>query len=487
MNCNLRICITILLIISALDIKAQRFFFQQSKHYDIEMQSILAKDTNCTMSNLKPVYILSEKYKFVPDSQKLSFRQWIVRHLFNDDFLKFHGNYFNLTINPIAHFEINFQKDENPRKNYYTNTRGFELFGKLGKRIYFYSDFYENQAFLPHYQDSIVKYLGVMPGMGVAKAYQDSGWDWAFSDAMLMVEINKNFKITLANGKNFIGSGYNSTILSYNAFNYPYLRYDLKFGNFYYTIINAIMQSKGFGFEFYENRHYKYSSYYIASYKPNPKFEFSIIEGVMWKNTDDNGKYSTKPKFDIFLPIIFYPTIKYGFNGETNTMIGYDINYTFLKNVKLYHQLNWNGKNSNFYNKYYGYQIGIHIFDVLFNKLQNTTLHLQYEYTKNNRENGIKETDFYHHANSLTTNDNFDELDEQYYQANINYKRFKVETEIIKYPKSINKNLTFRYFLNKITKWNIYGGIYQQEYFNKETKIANTYLYGGISIYPSRF
>ena len=28
--------------------------------------------------------------------------------------------------------------------------------------------------------------------------------------------------------------------------------------------------------------------------------------------------------------------IKYGFNGETNTMIGYDINYTFLKNVKLY-------------------------------------------------------------------------------------------------------------------------------------------------------
>nr|MCR5454975.1 hypothetical protein [Bacteroidales bacterium] len=396
------IAIILLLSATATAYAQERYYQPLGRMYDLDMQASVAADTldQELYTAVKPVLAPTERPLPLP-KEDLSTAQWLRRHFFEDDFLRFSSDVHEITVNPIFHFQRTYLRndketelayfkkryknaDNEGDKFYFLNTRGFEAFGRLGKKIYFNTEFYENQARYTRYEDSIINVMHGIPGQGFGKAFKVDGKDWAIVFGHISVNVNKHLTITLGNGKNSIGSGYRSVILSDLSFNYPFLRTDLRFGNFYYYVLWGYMQSDHWSY--FSNHetgesHYKYASYHVAGWKPNNKWELSLIEGVMWRNTDKDGVYKYSPNGLMFVPVFGLPMAANGFNDNNRIQIGLDANYTPTKYFKFYTQYNYQGKNQITDKAYYGYQIGMHWFDVTFGAARGFKSHVQAEFT----------------------------------------------------------------------------------------------------------
>jgi len=488
-----------LLILVSASAQAQRYFQPLGRMYDIDMQHSMIQDSgSASFSAMKPVLIPVRKpLGEVRDS--LSFGKWMKRHFLEDDFLHFGSDEHEITINPIFDFQRTYDRDiKNDEKIYFLNTRGFDLYGRLGKRVYFKSEFYENQARYPRYEDSIINVMKGIPGQGFAKSFKGnsgdaSGKDWGIIFGALSVDINSNMRVTLGNGKNFVGSGYRSVILSDVSFSYPYLRTDLRFGNFYYYVLWAYMQSDSWLYFTRGDSHYKYASYHVAGWKPTPKLELSIIEGVMWKNTDKDGLYKYSPNMEMFNPVMLMPLAIHGFNGDSRVQIGYDINYSPVSNLKLYTQYNYQGNYEDKVRKdgvdlsetYYGFQVGAHWFDLLFGMLPDLKSHAQLEYNKSNITYGDSSSDFWNYGYPTTTLNVVNNCTEELVVATeLMYKHFGIDYMYQRNDWSTRNTWHFRYFFNTKTKWNLYVTLQNRDAEINGNAYNNRFVQIGLQISP---
>ena len=499
------------MLLATLAAKAQERYFQPlGRMYDLDMQAKIAADEgdDAPFSAVKPVLIPSDEPLPI-EKEPLGTARWLRTHFFEDDFLQFSSDIHTITVNPILHFqrtyvrsdkdaELNYFKrqykngEHDGDKFYFLNTRGFEAFGRLGKRIYFNTEFYENQARYPRYEDSIINVMRGIPGQGFGKAFKVDGKDWAMVFGHISVDVNKHLTLTLGNGKNSIGSGYRSVILSDLSFNYPFLRTDLNFGKFYYYVLWGYMQSDHWSyFSTHETgeSHYKYASYHVAGWKPNNKLELAVVEGVMWKNTNKDNVYKYGPNAMMFVPVIGLPLASYGFNDDNRVQIGFDVNYTPIKYIKLYGQYNYQGKNRTYNaHDFYGYQIGLHWFDLTFGNVKGLKSHLQLEFTNSNISDGRQSSDFWNYGYPLTTlNVTRPDISEIYIAADIEYKRVAVEGLWQHTQFSDRKSLTLRYMLNRKTKWNIYLTAQKRDVDFANYDYRNNMLVIGMSICPQNF
>ena len=488
----------------------ERYFTPLGRMYDLDMQASVAQDTadRVLFTAMKPVLVPTDEPLPIAKPE-LSTAQWLKRHFFDDDFLQFSSDVHAITVNPIFHFqrtylrndkeaELAYFKRKYPKadndgdKFYFLNTRGFEAFGRLGKRIYFNTEFYENQARYTRYEDSIINVMRGIPGQGFGKAFKDDGKDWAIVFGHLSVNVNKHLTITLGNGKNSIGSGYRSVILSDLSFNYPFLRTDLNFGKFYYYVLWGYMQSDHWSyFSTHETgeSHYKYASYHVAGWKPNNQLELAVVEGVMWKNTNKDNVYKYGPNAMMFVPVIGLPLASYGFNDDNRVQIGFDVNYTPIKYIKLYGQYNYQGKNRAISTKdFRGYQLGLHWFGMTFGNVNGLKSHFQMEYTSSIISDGRLSSDFWNYGYPLTTlNVVRGDIDEIYIAAELEYKRVAVEGLWQHTQFSDRKSLTLRYMLNRKTKWNIYATMMSRKVEFPNYDYDNNMLVIGMSICPQNF
>lgn len=499
------------MLLATLAAKAQERYFQPlGRMYDLDMQAKIAADESedAPFSAVKPVLIPSNEPLPI-EKEPLGTARWLRTHFFEDDFLQFSSDIHTITVNPILHFqrtyvrsdkdaELNYFKrqykngEHDGDKFYFLNTRGFEAFGRLGKRIFFNTEFYENQARYPRYEDSIINVMRGIPGQGFGKAFKVDGKDWAMVFGHISVDVNKHLTLTLGNGKNSIGSGYRSVILSDLSFNYPFLRADLQFGKFYYYVLWGYMQSDHWSyFSTHETgeSHYKYASYHVAGWKPNNQLELSVVEGVMWRNTNKDNVYKYGPNAMMFVPVIGLPLASYGFNEDNRVQIGFDVNYTPIKYIKLYGQYNYQGKNRTYNaHDFYGYQIGLHWFDLTFDNIKGLKSHLQLEFTNSNISDGRQSSDFWNYGYPLTTlNVTRPDISEIYLAADIEYKRVAVEGLWQHTQFSDRKSLTLRYMLNRKTKWNIYATMMSRKVEFPNYDYDNNMLVIGMAICPQNF
>jgi hypothetical protein len=235
--------------------------------------------------------------------------------------------------------------------------------------------------------------------------------------------------------------------------------------------------------------HYKYASYHVAGWKPNNQLELSVVEGVMWRNTNKDDVYKYGPNAMMFVPVIGLPLASYGFNDDNRVQIGFDVNYTPIKYIKLYGQYNYQGKNRAYNaHDFYGYQIGLHWFDLAFDNIKGLKSHLQLEFTNSNISDGRQSSDFWNYGYPLTTlNVTRPDISEIYLAADIEYKRVVVEGLWQHTQFSDRKALTLRYMLNRKTKWNIYATMMSRKVEFSNNDYDNNMLVIGMAICPQNF
>ena len=335
-----------------------------SRNFTIFKEKNIHKINSDVHSNIKP-YLLSNL-----DSTFISFAgSWFDRKWSKEHFFQVKSEDYTLIVNPIVNLMIGVEN--NSEKTVWNNTRGIIADGKLGDRFTYYASFLENQSVFPSYiTDKIVqKSAWIVPGQGESRWSPDSTFDYSMASGHLSYRLSKFTDFQFGTGKNFIGDGYRSMILSDNSFNYPYLRIQTKVGVFQYT--NFYMEHMDLISNPSEQFIYdkKYMTLHHLSANVSKRLNIGIFESIVWENRR-NPEISG---FDIAYlnPIIFLRPVEYSLNSSDNALMGLNWKFKSTNNCHIYGQFVIDefsqpalSSGEKWWGNKYSYQIGSKCYDV---------------------------------------------------------------------------------------------------------------------------
>ena len=217
---------------------------------------------------------------------------------FNDDVITLYKKKFSLVMNPLMNFSYGHDFVEN--KNVWVNTRGIEVKGRIGKNFTFYTNYYENQGAFVNYIDTAIREKMVIPGQGRVQYYLDStgkhlylngkGFDYSSATGYISVTAGKHFMFQLGHGKNFLGDGYRSLLLSDNAYANAYFKMEINFWHMKYLVLyNQYLDMHEDIPEIGYAR--KYSAVHYLSWAISKQVNLSFFDAIIWQATDTLGHY----------------------------------------------------------------------------------------------------------------------------------------------------------------------------------------------------
>ncbi|MBT8254663.1 MAG: gliding motility protein RemB, partial [Bacteroidia bacterium] len=216
---------------------------------------------------------------------------------------------------------------------------------------------------------------------GIAKRFKDDAYDYPVAEAYLSYSPVDFFNVQFGHGKNFIGDGYRSLLISDNASPSPFLKFNTSFWKIKYT--NTWTWLRDVRPEVTEDGAFltKYMANHYLSWNVSKRFNLGLFESVLWTNSNDRG-------FDInyLNPIIFYRAIEFETGQDAgNAIVGASAKYKWNDQINLYSQFildefsinDITGGNKSWKNKF-GYQVGLKYYNAF--KVDN--LMLQFEYNR---------------------------------------------------------------------------------------------------------
>lgn len=266
--------------------------------------------------------------------------------ILHDDFIKVNEEDFRVRINPL--FDLNLGTDLLDTSAYadttrfIRNTRGIKIDGQIGKRFYFHTSFFENQATFPLWLKEISDDLGVVPSSGRHKAFGETGFDFGFSQGWLSYYPVKNLNVFFGHGKQFVGHGYRSHLLSHQSFNYPHVKYTatLLKGKLQCSWSLAALQTLerqplGEVPESLFKR--KAGSFSYINYLIGKRIQLGLFEGNTWRRyNEDTG--SQPLEWRAYLPIPLAGAVSYSDSTQQLRRIGLNGQVKLTNSAALYGQ-----------------------------------------------------------------------------------------------------------------------------------------------------
>ena len=169
----------------------------------------------------------------------------------------------------------------------------------------------------------------------------------------------------MENGKQFIGDGYQSLLLSDAASSYPYLRLTTEFGpvkyyNLYTTFLNFSMVNYG---------RKKHAAIHYLDFAVTDKIHIGVFESILWQSKSQF--VNTGYELAYLNPIIFYRPVEFSKKSDKgNALMGATLN-AGLKQIMLYAQFILDDLNisrqadqddnyeGGFFQNKFGYQLGL--------------------------------------------------------------------------------------------------------------------------------
>jgi hypothetical protein len=278
-----------------------------------------------------------EKTQFL----KLEKKSWFSRKLWNEHLLEVSDESYWITMDLL--FDVQLGKDNSDLSYTYNNTRLLNFNGGLGNKFSFSATIYESQGRFASYVNNFISNPsatfrpafseGLVPGRGKAKGFGEDAYDYPVAEGYLSYTPNANFQFQFGNGKNFIGDGYRSFLLSDVASPSTYLKMEVNLWKFQYTnlwlwasdvrhpvLVNGTEHAR------------KYVAIHYLSINITDRLNLGLFETAISSGEDglDAGFLN---------PLIFYRSVEFG-RGEDagNAMIGLTAKYKLWENVSLYSQ-----------------------------------------------------------------------------------------------------------------------------------------------------
>ncbi|MBT8260905.1 MAG: gliding motility protein RemB, partial [Bacteroidia bacterium] len=376
---------------------------------------------------------------------------WWKRKLLNENLVQIKGENYWFTVDPI--FDLQVGKDTDAEFNStFNNTRGIFIQGGLGKTLSFSASVYESQGRFAQYYNQYAESLGqpgsqneiaVIPGRGISKRFKKDAYDYPAAEAYLSFSPAKFINLQFGHGKNFIGDGYRSLLLSDVSSPSPFLKLSTKFWKIKYT--NTWMWLKDIRPEVQVDGAYqtKYMANHYLSWNVSKRLNLGFFESVMWIKNENRG-------FDInyLNPIIFYRAIEFETGQEAgNAVLGASAKYKWNDNINIYSQFvldefslsdikagekSWKNK--------FGYQLGLKYYNAF--KVDNLMLQLEY--------NRVRPYTYSHDTISLNYGHNNQSMahlwganfSEAIVIGHYNYKRWFADAKVVFGKRGLDFNTT---------------------------------------------
>ena len=290
---------------------------------------------------------------------------------------------FNLIINPVVLVSMTNERGTPNVDRAFINTRGFELRGNLTNKIGFYSHV-SDEVIAP--MRNVYDYFqkdSVIPGAGYYKLYPGN-YGYFLYNGYVSLSLNKYMDWQFGHGRNSIGDGFRSFILSEFAPDYNYLKFNTRVWKINYTNIFGQMRDYA-PIQTYLNSAKHYLATHHLSINVTDNFSIGAFESIIFQR--DSGHSETGFDLNYLNPVIFYKAIENGLNSTDKAVIGTNFKYNFLHHFSLYGQFvlsefvytelekarGWWG------NKHAG-QLGIKYIDVL--NVKNLDLQVEFNYSR---------------------------------------------------------------------------------------------------------
>ena len=365
--------------------------FTHQRYIDFEYAFHKNKGTHTaskpyTYKEVNKYYNLTEEKKKFLKPNKFS---WIGKKLWNEHLLQIKRKNYWLTLDFLV--DVQFGKDNSAIPYTYNNSRVFQVNGALGKKLSFSSTIYESQGRFAEYINAYINNRatnvrprfseGLVPGRGKAKRFKTDAFDYPVAEGYLVYRANKNMQFQFGQGKNFLGDGYRSFLLSDVSSPTTYLKAQFNFWKIQYTNIWMWITEPAISNPSNPNEGArKYIAAHYLSINISEKLNIGLFETAI--STGENG-------FDagFMNPFIFYRSLEFN-RGEDagNALVGLTSKYKLNNKVALYSQLvidefsvgNLNNL-SDWRNKF-AYQLGAKYFDAF--DIKNLYLQAEYNYAR---------------------------------------------------------------------------------------------------------
>lgn len=380
----------IILLVSSLPLRAQFYNLPNDYFFNLLTQRELARiDSEQVHPAMQPsIPFFNKRYNYVADTFrvfKYVKNDPLLEKVFFDHLIHIRSktNAYEFKVDPILNIEPGRDyTDTTSTKKTFTNTRGFIASGSIGKNFYFETLFSENQSQFPNYVSHFATQTGVIPGQGRYKPYKVSGYDYAFSSGFISYQPIRQLNIQVGHGKQKIGNGYRSLLLSDNAFNYPYLRLTSEWfkGRLQYTNIYAVLmnlETGGAKTPLYTEPLFqkKAASFQYLSFNASKRITVGLFQGMIWNAADSMNRQHLDWQY--FNPVIFTNLGFYGLSNRNNIVIGADLNIKISNSLSLYGQFMADDfSNKTVLGNAFGYQAGLRYFDAF--RVRNLTLQAEY-------------------------------------------------------------------------------------------------------------
>jgi hypothetical protein len=340
---------------------------------------------------------------------------------------------FYIAGNPLVDFQLG--KENGLGHSLWRNTRGAEIKGSIGENFAFHSSMRENQAVFPAYvEENIRENQAVIPGQGWTKNYGEHGFDFTYCSAYLSFSPTNWFNATLGYGKNFIGDGYRSLILSDNAFNYPYLKLSADFWHIQYNCLYMQLIDRSTTISSTIGYARKYINMHYLDWAITKRFNFSFFDAIVWSAEDTTGYRGIDIQY--LNPIVFMRPVEYTVGpSPDNALMGVNMSYIFGKHTTLYGQFVLDEMivshffwSDGWYANKQAYQIGLKTYDAF--KIKNLFLQSEFNHVRPYMYTHYGQSQNYAHFNQALAHPWGANFWEVVCRAQYNYKRFYLQYKL---------------------------------------------------------
>ncbi len=211
----------------------------------------------------------------------------------------------------------------------FTNGRGIEMRGAIGKKIGFYTRIVEYQERFAFYLNNYTTTYKAMQGGSRFVPFKQGGYDYRDSRGYLTFSPIKHVQLVFGQDKNFIGDGYRSLILSDNAAPYTFLKLQTKVWKLEYTnLFTKFVSEYNVGRD--QLVAIKYGAFHFLNFNINKHINVGLFESVIFQRLQFDISYMNT--------IIFYRAVEHDLGSPDNVMLGGTFKIIPRKNFLIYGQ-----------------------------------------------------------------------------------------------------------------------------------------------------
>jgi len=339
-----RIFTTILIIaLFAGAARAQLMYQPYSYQFYQKLNSSVYSPSNNLHTALKP-YVITDSSFIRPLYDSLlmlkvdnSKKSWLDHVLFSGHLAEVKNKDYTFSLDYLPDLLLGREFEQS--KTLELNTRGYQLYGTIGSKFFFYSSGYENQGKFANYETTYINKVGMIPGEAFDKSYGGATKDWENVTALIGYSPCKAVTFALGEDKTFIGDGYRSVLLSDYAAPYPLFRLTVNLGkDVQYMAMWAYMEDQtATQFNSFSNNRRKWGAFHYLDWNITNRASIGVFNAVISEEANDLGQ---SHGFDVnyINPLFFASSLGPSNPAPDHTLLGFNAKYKVLDKTAIYGQ-----------------------------------------------------------------------------------------------------------------------------------------------------